>query len=105
MSRWKHKTELVSVGENSQSVRALTQGEKATFANTSRKIAAGEMDPGQLPSLVLTMGCVDPRLSGDDVTDMPADLAEDCVNKILELTGMREKPEKKAVVSSSPPTN
>lgn len=88
MSRWKYKTELVTVGENSQKVRMLTAGERKAFADASQKIQKGEFDKNSLPGMVVKFGAIEPELTDDDVASMPPDLQEACVTKILQLTGI-----------------
>jgi hypothetical protein len=102
MSRWKYKTDTVTVGENSQAVRMLTAGERKQFAQASQKIKAGEMQKSDLPALVAKMGCTNPTLSEEELEAMPPDLLDACVSKIMELTGFKagddeaaEDPEKK----------
>lgn len=109
-SRWKYKTDTVTVGENSQKVRQLTAGERRQFAESSKKVAKGEMEAGELPALVAKFGCIDPVLTQEDADSMPGDLLTACVDKIMELTGLKSKDdgedagEKKEPQLSSIPT-
>lgn len=107
MSRWKYPLELVTVGDNAQNVRKLTAGERKAFALASRDIKAGKMEATELPFLLASFACVEPSLTKVDAEGMPPDLLDACVEKILELSGMRGKepdevadPEKKASDSS-----
>lgn len=105
MSRWKYRTEAVTVDENTVTVRGLTAGERMQFAETSKKIkdakAAGTTEPAtnmSVPRMVAKFGIVaDPLLTDQDLTDMPGDLLDAAVTKILELSGVKgdEKDEKK----------
>jgi hypothetical protein len=102
VSRWKYRTETVTVDENSVTVRGLTAGERTQFAETSKRVkdakAAGNVDPGaamNVPRMVAKFGIVaNPPLTDDDLTSMPGDLLDAAVTKILELSGV--KAEKKA---------
>lgn len=95
VSRWTYVKEEVTVGGNSQTVRKLTSGERAAFAQSAKKIAAGEMEATELPFVVAKFGCIDPSLTREDLEGMPPDLLDACVRKILELSGMGDDPEKK----------
>jgi len=102
VSRWKYRTETVTVDENTVIVRGLTAGERTHFMETSKKIkeakAAGTTDTAaamSVPRMVAKFGIVtDPTLSDEDLTTMPGDLLDAAVTKILELSGV--KSEKKA---------
>lgn len=89
MSRWVHRTDTVTVGDNQQKVRGLSHRERSKFAEAAKKIKAGELSATDLPELVAKLGCV--GLEAKDVEDMPADLMDACVTKILELTGVKEE--------------
>lgn len=88
MSRWKYKTATVTVGDNSQDVRQLTQSERAEFAASSQKIKKGEMQPIELPPLVVGFAAINPKLTKEEVADMPGDLMDACVDRIMELSGL-----------------
>jgi len=104
-SRWKYRTELVTVDDNSVTVRGLTAGERMQFAETSKKMrdakTAGGLELGaalSVPKMVARFGIVaDPPLTDDDIAGMPGDLLDAVVTKILELSGVKsdEKDEKK----------
>jgi hypothetical protein len=104
-SRWKYRTEDVTVDENTLTVRGLTAGERMQFAEISKKVkaaaAAGTVDPAanmSVPRMVAKFGIVaNPPLTDEDLTDMPGDLLDAAVTKILELSGVKgdEKDEKK----------
>lgn len=91
-SRWKHPTETVTAGQNSQVVRALTHRERMEFAKKSSEIKDGKFSKHDLPALIAGFGCVD--LDPKDLEDMPGDLLDACVGKIMELTGLKNEPEK-----------
>lgn len=105
MSRWKYRTETVTVGSNSQNVRQLTAGERKTFAATSKEIKAGTADANDLPALIAGFGCVDPQVTKEELAEMPTDLLDAVVAKIMELTGFEGDDEKKepASLSATPP--
>jgi len=90
--RWKYKTDTVTVGENSVVVRQLTVRERLQFANASKAVKEGKLEPIELPKVVLQAGIE--GLSDQESLDMPADLVDAAVNRILELSGIRD--EKKA---------
>lgn len=105
MSGWTYKTELVTVGANSQHVRQLTVSERKAFGAIGARIKAGELTPADLPGMVMGFGCIDPPRTDDEIASMPSDLADACVAKILALTGMKveaESDEKKEPPSSTP---
>lgn len=87
-SRWKYKTEKVTVDENTVTVRGLTAGERVEFSDTSKKVKAGEIPASQVPRMVVKMGCTD-ALSDEDVTAMPGELLDAACTKILELSGVK----------------
>lgn len=100
MSRWVHATAVVQVGDNEQKVRGLSHRERSQFAEASRKIAGGTMGKHELPEFVAKLGCV--GISDEDLAEMPAKLMDECVTRIMELTGLKdakpdtnEDPEKK----------
>lgn len=103
MSRWKYRTEKVTVDENTVTVRGLTAGERQRFAEVSKSRKAARdanQDPGDplaVPKLVAKFGVIDPALSDEELEAMPGDLLDAAVNKILELSGVKgdEKDEKK----------
>lgn len=105
-SRWSYKTAIVTVEGNKQEVRELTAGERATFAATSAKVKANEMQASDVPSLIVGMGCQNPKLTAEEIAAMPPALLDACVEKIMELTGLRDRKdeegtgEKKAATSS-----
>lgn len=88
MSRWTYRTATVEVRGNKQDVRELTQKERLEFAQASKKIHAGEMQGAELPPLVIKFGAINPVLTGEEIEAMPGDLADECVAKIMELSGM-----------------
>lgn len=92
MSKWKHPTATVTAGGNSQVVRALTHKERMEFAKKSQEIKDGKFGKHELPALILGFGCI--NLDPKDLEDMPGDLADACVGKIMELTGLKNEPEK-----------
>lgn len=87
MSRWKYKTDTVTVGDNTQTVRQLTAAERAQFAALSNDIKDHKLDASQLPLKVAKMGCTAPELSETDLADMPTEMLDACVDKILVLSG------------------
>lgn len=108
MSRWTYRSDTVTVGPNSQKVRQLTAGERRTFADTSKAIKEGKAEARDLPYLIAGFGCIDPQLSKDELHDMPTDLLDACVDRIMKLTGFREdedEDEKKALAASVLPTD
>lgn len=99
MSRWAYRVEKVTVGENSQKVRQLTAGERKEFAKVSKQIKAGEREKDELPALLAGFGCTEPTLTPEEIAQMPADLLDACIEKIMDLTGtpgLKEDSEKKA---------
>lgn len=109
MSRWKYRTEKVTIDENTVTVRGLTAGERLAFAEVSKKMrdakAAGTTDPAanqSVPRMVAKFGIVaEPPLTDEDLTDMPGNLLDAVVTKILELSGVKgdEKDEKKETLA------
>ena len=106
MSRWKYRTDTVSVGDNRQDVRQLTAGERKEFVELSREIKEGKKPQMDLPPFIIKAGAINPACSDDDVASMPTELADACVRKIMELTGLRygaaddaDSPEKKELNS------
>lgn len=105
MSRWTYRTETVTVGANSQNVRQMTAGERKQFAIASRDIKAGKGEANDLPALIAGFGCVDPKVTKEELAEMPSDLLDAVVAKIMELTGFEGDDEKKdqASLSATPP--
>lgn len=107
MSRWTYRTHDVTVGDNTQKVRSLTAGERKQFAAISSEIKSGKKNANELPAMIAGFGCIEPKLSDDELETMPPDLMDACVAKIMELTGFKEDepeadPEKKAETPSAP---
>lgn len=94
MSRWKYRTEIVTVGENSQKVRGMTQGERTQFAEASTAIKEGNRKATELPGMIACFGCVDPSVTAKEVEEMPTELVDAVVSAIMRLSGMKD-PEKK----------
>lgn len=104
MSRWKYKTATVSVGDNAVDVRQLTAGERKQFVQLSREVKEGKAAQMDLPPFIIKAATINPSLTDDDIASMPPELADACVRKIMELTGLREnadgdEPEKKGLNS------
>ena len=87
MSRWTYKKATVTEGDNTLEVRQLTQKERGEFAEASRKIKAGEMKAQDLPPLILKFAALG-GLSAEEIDEMPPELADAGVRKIMELSGM-----------------
>lgn len=87
-ARWKYRCEKVTVDENTVTVRGLTAGERVAFAETSKKVKAGEVPATAIPHQVVKAGCMD-GLSDENVTSMPGDLLDAACRKILELSGVK----------------
>jgi hypothetical protein len=94
-SRWKHRIETVTVGENSQRVRGLTAGECNQYIELNKKAKAGEISPMQMAQKVVAMACVEPTMSEQEVADMPGELFAAVTQKVLELAGYSGDEEKK----------
>lgn len=92
--RWKHRTEKVTVDENTVTVRGLTAGEREQFSEASKQVAENKIPGAKLTEMVAKFGVVDPQLADEDLRDMPGVLLEEAVTKILVLSGLRT--EKKA---------
>ena len=84
---------MVTVGENSVEVRQLTVKERLQFAEASKAIKEGKLERIELPKMVLRAGIS--GLTEQEAEDMPADLVDAAVNKILELSGLGGDDEKK----------
>lgn len=83
-SRWKYRTEVVTVGENSQKVRQLTHGEQTKYHDAWK---AGGKET-ELPGMIVRFGAIEPPATDSDVADMPPELLQACFKKILALTGV-----------------
>lgn len=96
MSRWKLKTEAVALDDNKLIVRQLTHGERHAFAEAVKE----DRKAGPMFLLVTCATHHDgSAITGADIADMPSDLAEAALDKIMSLSGM-VKDEKK--VSPTP---
>lgn len=94
MSRWKYRTEDVTVGENTQKVRGMTQGERTQFAQASADIKEGKRKATELPNLIAGFGCIDPKATPEDIVDMPSDLLDAVVSAIMRLSGFKDDEKK-----------
>lgn len=94
MSRWKHKQETVTVGENSIVVRQLTAGERREFIELGKKADLAPMTK----TAKMVEWCSVPKLSAEEIDDMPPELQDAAVAKIMQLSGLDkgDDPEKKA---------
>lgn len=91
MSRWKYKTALVTVGDNSQTVRQMTADERAYIASERAKLGDPKAPANKEPQMrlqreLVQRAAINPELSEQDAKDMPADLLDACAGKIMELT-------------------
>jgi hypothetical protein len=94
VSRWKYKTATVTVDDNSVEVRQFTQNERAEFAATSKKTKDGELQAMDLPPMVIRYGTT---LTPEEIAEMPPELADACVRKIMELSGLSDDDDAPAV--------
>lgn len=94
MSRWKHKTETVTVDENTQEVRGMTAGERKQFAEASKEIKDGKRSPATLPYLIAGFCAVNPAVTPEDIEAMPSDLLDAIVSKAMLLSGFKDKQKK-----------
>lgn len=101
-SRWKYKQELVTVGENSQTVRQLTAGERTTIMGKRSKLKEGDAEgQANLQRDIVTMAAIDPPVTADEVTSMPTDLLDACAAKVMDLTNGPEGDEKKGPAATA----
>lgn len=82
MSRWKYQTELVTVGENSASIRSLTAGERLKFTEMRKTMTGVEVKHA-----IVKFCCVDPAPGSEEFGDMPGDLFDAVFDKIIEMAG------------------
>jgi hypothetical protein len=88
VSRWKLKQDTVTVGENSVVVRQLTAGERRQFVELGKKTEVPPME--RLAKLV--EWCALPQLTKEELDQMPPELQDAAVSKVMELSGLG-KPE------------
>ncbi len=95
MSRWKHKSESVTLGEDVVTVRGLTAGERTEFLHANKE-AQREDAPSDAKMKVMARAVqMGTGLSAEDVATMPVELFDLVWAKIIAMTGM-DKSEKKA---------
>lgn len=96
MSRWTYLTAIVDVEGNKQTVRCLTAGERQKYIALGKAIRENKELASAIPAAIVGWGAINPILTDEDVADMPTELLDACVAKIIELSGMgRDDDEKK----------
>ncbi len=87
--KFKLKEATVAVREESIRVRELTHGERIKWVKT-----VGE-DQMRGPACIVALGALEPKLTEEEVGELPADVVSAVVEKIMELSGMLRKPDQK----------
>lgn len=82
MAKFKLKEAVVRVRDMDVKVRELTQAERNGF------ITAVGVDRLCGPAMLMSSGSVDPHWTFEDAVEEPADVVEQIVDKIMELSGM-----------------
>ena len=82
MSRFPLKEEIIAVRGTDVRVRELTHAERNQFTKA---------DKFSIAALVASMGTLDPKMTAEQAADEPAEVLEQIVERILELSGMRKK--------------
>lgn len=95
--RWKYPTETVTVGPNSVTVRGMTFGERIQFAakRKEQKDAGDQRKGFEMTGMLAKFGIVEPKLTDQEISEMPGDLLEAAVEKIMALSGMKADPKEK----------
>ncbi len=87
--KFKLKSAAVEIDGNTLTVRQLTHGERFEFSKVARD-AKESGDRAATPVFLLTTCALEPKLTPEDISDMPSDLADAALNKIMELSGMAD---------------
>ena len=82
-SRWKLKQATVTVGENSIDVRQLSAKERRDFVD----LKGTELKPLERTAKLVEW-CAVPKLSKEELDDMPPELQDAAIAKVLELSGL-----------------
>lgn len=73
---------MLTIRDTEVRVRELTQAERTKFVNAEKF---------SMPPLVASMGTIEPKMTAEEAADEPAEVIEEIVAKILELSGMNKK--------------
>ncbi len=88
--RWKYKTAVVTVDENSVTVRGLTIGERLQLANAERQheadVKAGKVSEYDSTRAICKLTVIDPAPDSEDFDTMPTELMLAAVKKVIKLT-------------------
>lgn len=85
MSRFKLKEATLTIRDTEVRVRELTQAERSEW------YAAVVADKHRGAPLIASMGTVDPPMTEAEAAAEPGEVVEEIVEKIMELSGMRQK--------------
>ena len=82
MKRFKLKEATVTVRGDMILVREITHAERLQWVKTSQE------DHFRGPALLVSLGALDPKVTEDEVGEMPADVVQALTDKIMELSGL-----------------
>jgi hypothetical protein len=85
--KFKLKEDVVTVREESIRIRELTHGERLRWV----KIATDDRFRG--PSLLVSLGVTDPKLTEEEAGEWPADVVTAVSDAIMALSNMKTKAE------------
>jgi hypothetical protein len=107
--KWNYPTRTVTVGDNSQRVRCLTVKERSIVMDERAKMTAGAAGAATASELAIKMvqfASIDPKLTVEEVEQMPPDLLDACAADIMEMTnGKKAEAAEETSESSSQPTS
>jgi hypothetical protein len=91
MPKFKLKETTVTVRDEAFVVRELTHAERSQW------VKAAQVDQYRGPSLLISLGAVNPRVTEDEADAYPSDVVSELALTIMKLSGLaREGAEKKS---------
>jgi hypothetical protein len=85
--KFKLKEDVVTVRDESIKIRELTHAERLQWV----KIATDDRFRG--PSLLISLGVTEPKITEDEAGEWPADIVTTVSNAIMEISNMKTKKE------------
>lgn len=88
MSRFKLKETTITVRDEKVTVRELTQAERVQW------VKAGNEDKFRGPGLLVSLGCVDPKLTEEEANTLPTEVVSTISTAVMKISGFIKEVEK-----------
>jgi hypothetical protein len=87
--KFKLKEATITVRDEQITVRELTHGQRSEW------VKVAEADRYNGPLMLVSLGCVAPTFTKEEALELPSDVVETIVAKVLEISGMGPKKDTK----------